>query len=408
MSDQERVPSAIIAALGLTQIIGYGTLYYSFSILAPDMAADVGWTVDAVFAVFSGALLVGGLAAPMLGSLMDRFGARGMMALGSLMAAFALLLCAYSASAAMFIAAIILLEIASAMVQYQAAFATLVQFRPSVAAKSITYLTLIGGFASTLFWPITSGLHGLCTWREIYLFYAVLNLAVCAPVHLWVMRRKPVEHDGAESVTGRREVQGVLRPDRRRLGFYVVSIAFALQGFALSSMLVHMVPMLTELGLGAAAVMVSTIFGPSQVLSRLINMLFGQKLSATTLATLSALMIVGGIAALLVSGGWIAGAAVFALLLGLGSGVNSIAQGALPLHLFGSSGYGSLTGKMAAIRLSAGAAAPFVFAALTENFGMTVSLAVTAALGGLGLAGFMIAGHLALGSARSDTVRGTP
>ncbi|HUH49655.1 MAG TPA: arsenite efflux MFS transporter ArsK, partial [Mycoplana sp.] len=316
-------------------------------------------------------------------------GAFSLMAFGSLLAAFTLALCAYSASAAAFIAAIVLLEVASAMVQYQAAFAALVQFRPTVAARSITYLTLIGGFASTLFWPITSSLHGVMSWRDIFLTYAFLNLFLCAPIHFWLMRTKVDARDDDGRAEPRKRVEGALVPSRRKLGFYIVSGAFALQGFALSSMLVHMVPMLTGIGLGGAAVMVSMIFGPSQVLSRLINMVFGSNLNAAVLALLSACLIVGGIAVLLLSGDWIVGAIVFALLLGFGSGINSIAQGALPLHLFGSDGYGSLTGKMAAIRLAAGAAAPFAFAALSQSLGLTTGLGITVGIGTMGLLGFI-------------------
>lgn len=79
----------------------------------------------------------------------------------------------------------------------------------------------------------------------------------------------------------------------------------------------------------------------------------------------------------------------FSICLGLGSGINSIAQGSLPLYLFGSDGYGALTGKMAAARLAAGAAAPFGFAATMEQFGIGASLALSAALGSIGIAAFV-------------------
>jgi MFS family permease len=94
----EKVPVAIILALGLTQIIGYGTLYYSFSILAPEMARDLGWSVDAVFGIFSGSLLVGAVIAPLVGRWMDSFGASKLMAIGSPIAALTLMGCAYSFS----------------------------------------------------------------------------------------------------------------------------------------------------------------------------------------------------------------------------------------------------------------------------------------------------------------------
>ncbi|KOC77222.1 MFS transporter, partial [Shinella sp. GWS1] len=119
------VPVGFVAALGLTQIIGYGTLYYSFSILAPGMAADLGITVPQVFAVFSASLFVGGLSAPYIGRQMDRIGAASVMAIGSALSALTLILCAWSPSVAIFALAIVLLEISSGMVQYQAAFAAL-------------------------------------------------------------------------------------------------------------------------------------------------------------------------------------------------------------------------------------------------------------------------------------------
>jgi sugar phosphate permease len=132
------VPAGIVAALGLTQIIGYGTLYYSFSILAPGMAADLGISIAQVFAVFSASLFVGGLSASYIGRQMDRIGAATVMALGSALSAVTLILCAWLPSVGIFALAIVLLEISSGMVQYQAAFATLVEANPRSTSRSIS------------------------------------------------------------------------------------------------------------------------------------------------------------------------------------------------------------------------------------------------------------------------------
>jgi MFS family permease len=376
-----------VLALGLTQIIGYGTLYYSFSILAPDMAQDLGWSVDQVFGLFSASLLAGGLIAPLLGRWMDRFGAASIMAAGSAVAALTLALCAWSPSVIVFTLGLVLLEIASGMVQYQAAFAALVEIRPRSAGRSITYLTLIAGFASTLFWPVTTGLHAVMSWREIYLVYAGLNLVMCLPLHGWMARhgRSRRERDLTHAPA---PVIGALEPLQRRLGFYLVALAFALQGFTLSAILVHMVPMLIGIGLGAVSVTVGALFGPAQVASRLVNMIIGTNLTPPALATLSAVLIVGAVVILQLSGNWLPGAVVFAVMLGLGSGINSIAQGSLPLWLFGSEGYGALTGRMASVRLIAGAAAPFAFSMMITRSGMSGALLVVALLGALGVAAF--------------------
>ncbi|MGK9041382.1 arsenite efflux MFS transporter ArsK [Rhizobium sp. SA279] len=382
------IPLAMISALGLTQIIGYGTLYYSFSILAPGMATDLGITLEQIFAVFSVSLFVGGLSAPTIGKQMDRIGAATVLTIGSVLSALTLALCAWSPSVAIFALAVVLLEISSGMVQYQAAFAALVESDPKTASRSITYLTLIGGFASTIFWPISSALMEYLSWREIYLAFAALNLLVCMPLHFWMMRKGKAAN--ARGATRERErVIGVIPPEVRRGAMIVVSAAFAILGFTLASILAHMVPMLGNFGLGTAAVVIGSLFGPAQVLSRLINMIIGTRLSPPALAVISAALMVIGIVILGLSGSWLPGAVAFAICVGLGSGINSIAQGSLPLYLFGSDGYGAITGKMAAARLAMGAAAPFVFAAAMQSLGIALSLFATAALGTVGMVAFI-------------------
>ncbi len=232
-----KVSAGIVSALGLTQIIGYGTLYYSFSILAPGMAEDLGLTLAEVFGVFSVSLFIGGLSATYIGRQMDRIGAATMMTVGSAFAALMLSLCAWSPSVAIFAVAIILLEVSSGMVQYQAAFATLVESDPRTAARSITYLTVIAGFASTIFWPISVALAGVISWREIYLVFAALNLFLCMPLHYWIVRAGKAESN-SDLATGTREtVMGALPVHARRRGMVVVSFAFAVLGFTLTAML---------------------------------------------------------------------------------------------------------------------------------------------------------------------------
>jgi predicted MFS family arabinose efflux permease len=387
--------AAIIWCLGLTQIIGYGTLYYSFSILAPDMARDFSWSSEWVFGVFSASLLFGGLVAPSIGRWMDRHGAGRMMALGSAIAALALILCAFAPGRVSFIAGLVAIEMASAFVLYNAAFALLVQITPHTAQRSITHLTLIAGFASTLFWPITSQLHEHSTWREVYLVFAGINLFVCLPIHLWLaslMKAAMVQEAGAPNGAAAMVVGSISTEDRTR-AFILMATGFALQGFVLSALLIHMVPLLTTAGMGASAVLVGMVFGPSQVLSRLVNMLFGKGLSPLLLAVISAALLVAGLMVLLTSAPWIAGGIAFAILFGLGSGLTSIVQGSLPLYLFGSEGYGALLGRISAARLLASALAPFVFAFLMTQVGTWSALSVAVMLGAAAAAAFASIGR---------------
>ena len=394
-TDADPLPIAAIAALGLTQIIGYGTLYYSFSILAPDMARDLNWSSEWIFGALSVALLIGGLAAPSIGRWIDYFGAGRLMTAGSAVAATALAACAFAPGKIAFVIALVAVETASNLVQYGAAFALLVQIRPQAARRSITYLTLIGGFASTIFWPLTAALHQQMSWQNVYLVFAGLNLFVCLPVHAWLssgLERSRLQGGGAAPA---HVVEGGLAPRVRRLGFVLMVAGFSMQSLVGSAILVHMVPLLSGLGLGATAAVVGTLFGPSQVLSRFINMLLGGNLQPSRLAMIAAGLMTGAVIVLLLSASSVAGAMIFAVVFGLGNGLFSIVAGTLPLALFGSEGYGRLQGRVMSARLIVSATAPFALALAMQAIGVTWSLAITATCGGIAVLIFLGIGRLA-------------
>lgn len=401
-SSVEKSPVAAILALGLTQIIGYGSLYYSFSILAPAMARDLNWSSEWIFGALSAALLIGGLAAPMMGKGIDRFGAGPIMTAGSAIAALALVACAFAPGKIAFVAALIAIETASNLVQYGAAFALLVQIRPQVAQRSITYLTLIAGFASTIFWPITTALHEHMSWQNVYLIFAALNFLVCLPIHAWLSRSVQASRK-REKGEAAKHVEASLQPSVRTPAFVLMVTGFALESFVNAALLVHMVPVLSALGLGAMAVLVGTLFGPSQVLSRFTNMVFGGGLSQLTLALISAILLPAALVVLIVTAPSVLGALVFAVVFGLGSGLSSIVQGTLPLSLFGSDGYGQRQGQVLAVRLVISSTAPFALAFMMENIGVLWSLTIAATLGSLAVVAFLGIGRLAVGTRHKPT-----
>ncbi|WP_137130509.1 arsenite efflux MFS transporter ArsK [Rhizobium sp. FY34] len=389
----ERLPVSAIVSLGATQIIGYGTLYYSFSILAPDMALEFNWPVEWVFGLLSASLFLSGLAAPLAGRWMDRFGAGRVMALGSLAAALSLVVCAVAPNPAVFVAGILCVELAANLVQYGAAFSLLVQIRPREASRSITYLTLIAGFASTIFWPITTFLHGQMDWREVYLVFAALNLLLCLPLHGWLGIQGKVGTRNTAALGRGEPVVGILPASVRDSGFRLMLAGMGLLSFVNSALLFHLVPVLTGLGLGQTAVLVATVFGPAQVLSRFTNMIFGQNLKPLHLAVLTALLAPSAIFILSVSYPAIPGALLFATVFGFGSGLASIVFGTLPLVLFGSEGYGARQGQMTLVRLVASAISPFGLAFLLETSGADVVLWSLVVLG-------LVAGALFVALAR--------
>ena len=167
-----------------------------------------------------------------------------------------------------------------------------------------------------------------------------------------------------------------------------MGVAFAFQSLVVSSVLVHMLPILSALGLGLAGVMVSAVFGPAQVAGRFTLMVFGRDLSPLALAVISAALLPVALVLLVATAPSTLGTLAFAALFGLGNGLYSIVGGTLPLALFGPEGYGALQGRVTAIRLIVGSAAPFAFALMTDRMGVDGELLVTSLLGCVAIAAF--------------------
>jgi MFS family permease len=373
----------VIWALGVTQIIGYGTLYYSFSVLSPLIGAEFGWSPEGVFGALSVSLLAGGLLAPAAGRAFDRYGAARIMVLGSIVVAAMLAATAFAPAGVSFALALIILEAASTLVLYAAAFAALVEIGGHKAQRSITHLTLIAGFASTLFWPLTDLLSvTLSSWREVYLAFAGLNLGVCVPLHFWLARYTRNRAVSASApVADVAMPRGALPAERYRLALVLLMIGFAVEGFLLSGLLMHIIPLLDALGLAASSVLITTLFGPAQVLGRLTNMVFGRDLRQTQLAVIAALLLQLGLAVLAGSAPLAIGAVLFAILFGLGSGLTSIVSGSLPLELYGRDRYGARLGWLSSARQVASATAPFLVAVMIGSFGTVPALLVCVLVG---------------------------
>lgn len=367
----------LIVGLGVTQVIGYGALYYAFAVLAPEMTRSFGWASEWTYGAFAAGLLAGGICAPFSGRLIDRYGTRAMMSLGTLLAAASLYALSQARDPVSFYAAMIALEIVSTLVLYDAAFTALTQANGASARRAISKLTLIGGFASTLFWPLTTALLSHYDWRAIYQIYALGYLALCLPLHLLLLPTRGGHKPSAKTLPDHPEApsEAYLVGGARSRAFLLLALAFSLQGFVFSAMSVHMLAMLQGLGLSAVvAVGIGAMVGPSQVAGRLVEMLFGTRLRPVTTAWTSALLMPFGFALLLVSGMTATLAGLFAIAYGVGMGLSSIVRGTVPLQLFGPAGYGAMLGKLSAPGLAIKAAAPLAFAILIERAGQVPSI----------------------------------
>lgn len=379
-SVERRLLPAVLA-LGVTQVIGYGTLYYSFAVLAPAVADTFAIPTSQLFAIFSVGLLVGGLISPAMGKMMDAHGAPRLMAIGSVLAAVGLMAAALAPGIVAFGVVTVALEVASVLVLYDAAFATLARLGGVGAQRSVTHLTLIAGFASTVFWPLCGWLLDGFGWRGVYGVFAGLHLCVALPLHLWLWRRPaiPAGYAGRNPVAADRHRP--LASQDRTFAFWCVAASFALSGFLVSALGVHLIPILQSIGLGTAAYAASMLMGPAQVAIRLTDAIFWGALHPLAVALICAVALPAAVLMLLVVSPAVLAGGLFALLFGIGQGLTSIVRGTVPLALFGPDGFGARLGRLAAIRIVLGAGAPFLFAAIQETAGLSAALALMLVLG---------------------------
>jgi hypothetical protein len=278
-------------------------------------------------------------------------------------------------------ACVIAIEVVGIAVLYDAAFATLAALGRAEARRAITHLTLIAGFASTIFWPLTGWLVEVLGWRGTYAAFAALHLLVALPLHAWIAARPRGEALGGTGREARQEFGSPLAGRAAQLAFWAVAVSFALSGVLTAAVTVHLVPVLQALELGTAAYLVAMLMGPAQVLIRLVDALFWRALHPLTVALVSAAALPAAILMLLLPVDPVLAGAGFAMLFGLGAGLSSIVRGSVPLALFGAAGYGARLGRLAAIRTVLGAGAPFLFAAGLEGFGPTTALAAALLVG---------------------------
>ncbi|WP_026190743.1 MFS transporter [Methylobacterium sp. WSM2598] len=381
---RRRPRAVVISALGVVQILTWGTSYYLLTVLAPPIAADTGWPLPWIIGSLSAGLLVSGLVSPHVGRTIGQAGGRPVLAFATVVLALGLLVLGLAPNLPVFFLGWLILGAGMAAGLYDAAFATLGRLYGAGARPAISTLTLWGGFASTVCWPLSAFLVAQLGWRGTCFAYAGLLLALALPLVLLVLPAPP-PLPGADIATDPAG-NGPLS-SRERRAFMLLAGILTLGGATTAIVSVHLLNLLQAQGTSlATAVSLGALVGPSQVAARVIEM--ANKGRHHPIWTLTAAMGLIALGLLLL---W-AGVSIVALALvlyGAGNGVYSIARGTLPLALFGPVRYAPLLGRLALPNLVAQALAPSLGAVVLAQGGasVTLSLLVVLTLLNMGLVG---------------------
>ncbi len=381
-------PWRAVAVLGATQIIAWGVLFYPPVLTLPLIATDRGWSLAFAMGGFSLGLLIAGLVSPRVGHLIDRYGGHRVSPFGALISALGLLLLVHASHPAAYLAVWVLLGCGIAASLYDSAFATLGRIFGAASRRPITALTLAGGFASTVSWPVTHLLLDAVEWRGTYLIYAALMAFVVAPLNALALPRERAEDEPVPE----RQIKppaAVLPP--RGLPFLMVAGAFAAYAFIPSGLAAHLLAIFDRAGLDAGTVVViGALFGPAQVAARIGELLFARNVHPLLVARFAVGMLVAAFGLVFALGISVAVASAFAVMFGMANGLMTIARGTVPLALFGARGYGHLVGRLAGPWLVMQAMAPLVLAFVAERASDLMTLGFVALFAIIALTGLAV------------------
>jgi hypothetical protein len=369
-------PWRAVLVLGVTQILAWGVLFYPPVLMMPLIAKDRGWSLSFAMAGFSLALLVSGAVAPTIGGWIDRVGGHIVMTAGSLIGALGLVLLVHAAHPAAYLGVWVILGVAIAANLYDPAFATLGRIFGLGARRPITFLTLAGGFASTASWPATQTALSFTDWRGTYLLYAAILALIAAPLHAFALPRLRAQEEVPAASSGAPLAKFV---PASGLTFLLVAAGFAAYAFVPSGLAAHLLAMFQRSGIDAStAVVIGALFGPSQVAARLCELFFGGNMHPLNLARSAVALLLCGFVLLAIFGFALPAAIAFAIMFGAANGLLTIARGAVPLALFGATGYGRVLGRIAKPFQVMQAVAPLALAVVVERAGDPMALVATA------------------------------
>jgi cyanate permease len=332
-------PRGLVWGFAVTETISWGVLFYALPVLLVPMGDDLGWSRSTIVGAFSLAIVVSGLAAPVVGRRLDRTDPRWLLTGGSVLATGLVLAWSQVESLVVYYGIWLAIGVVKAVVLYDAAFTIIIKRSGALHQRGILIVTLVAGLASFIFQPLTSALATAYDWRAALVVLAVILGVVTVPVH-WVVLRPTTGAPRAVAPPAGRGRPPELRDPR----FWRLTGAFTASATASFTTVILLVAYLTDQGwtLGAAAAATGTL-GLMQLPGRLAFGALAGRLPRRALATgLFGLPALGLLLLLVSDGNGLVWPAV--VILGVAQGTAILLRAVLLVDVFGVERIGVLTG----------------------------------------------------------------
>lgn len=335
-------------ALATAQLVSWGAIYYAFSLFVVPMEHALGWGRTSTNAALSVGLLVSGLAAYPVGTWIDHGHGRAVMVLGSLLASAMLVIWSQTHTLAMLFVVWAGLGIAMAATLYDPVFAIITRSYPDSFRTKITLVTLVAGFASTAFIPLTQWLIDLLGWRHALLALAAINFCVCLPVHALAIHGNGARRAAAVDKAAVKAVNAAsTRRALRSPVFWALAVCFTAYYVTFAALTFHLVPLMTGRHVPQSTILLTmALIGPAQVLARVLWFAFGRNVSPKMVGIAITTAFPVSVVILLIAGASPVLLIVFALVYGGANGMMTILRGTIVQDVMWTEGYGAINGML--------------------------------------------------------------
>jgi predicted MFS family arabinose efflux permease len=335
-------------ALAAAQLVSWGSIYYAFSLFVVPMEHAMGWSRTSTNAALSVGLLVSGLAAYPIGTWIDHGHGRRVMVWGSALAAAMLALWSQAHSLTTLFVVWVGLGVAMAATLYDPVFAVITRDFPDSFRTKITLITLVAGFASTVFIPLTQGFVDWFGWRGALLALAVANLAICLPLHVCAVGRDaPRENDTDHKAVLKAINAKAARRALRTPTFWSLAVCFTAYYATFAALTFHLVPLMTERRVSPAMILTTmAVIGPAQVLARVLWFTVGRNVRPSIVGIVITIAFPVSVAILMCAGTSPTLLILFAIIYGGANGMMTILRGTIVQDVMWTQGYGAVSGLL--------------------------------------------------------------
>lgn len=341
----------LMVALGVTTIISYGTTQYLFGVLVVPVSTTQHWSRASLSGAYSLGLVLSGLLGVPIGQLVDRWGARLLMTVGSAIGGLSLIgLASVHTLWHFYLYWSLGLGLATALTFYPVSFIVVTNWFEHKRGTALAVLTLLGGLASPLFIPFEGWMVSTAGWRTMLILLGLLQLGIAMPIHGLILRRHPedlgLSPDG-EDISPTPQpgpLPGMtLAEALRRPAFWILTASLALVMLGSTVVQVHQIPALIARGFNPVlAAAVAGGLGLASLPGRYVFNILSERVTPQMLLWCSVATQAIGVVILLLapSVGWLI---VYVVLYGAAYGAISPLRGSVMADHIGRRAYGSIT-----------------------------------------------------------------